>query len=109
MNVHELHCQEPWFSLLREGKKSVIGRLNNETSALIKTGDQIKFFNDDKNFLLTVFKIEHFSTISIYLETVGLQNALPGIKTIKEGCKVFLEFHTQEEIKKYGVLAFWVQ
>lgn len=109
MSIHELHCQEPWFHLLEEGKKSVEGRLNRDSCSLINAGDQIKFYNGDQSFLLTVMKVQHFATLTQYLETVGLQCALPGVKTIKEGCEVYLKFYSDEDIRNYGVLAFWVQ
>ena len=109
MNICELHCQEPWFSYLREGKKTVEGRLNDQECDSIRKGDEIELYNDKQRFRLTVTKVKKFATLTEYLETVGLKAALPGIKTIDEGRKIYLQFYTEEQIEQYGMLAFWVQ
>jgi ASC-1-like (ASCH) protein len=108
MKIYELHCQDPWFSLLKEGAKSVEGRINKAPCSQIKPGDQILFYNDQDKFFATVIKVQHFISLSEYLETVGLQSALPGISSIKEGCNVYLKFYSEEEIQKSGMLAFFV-
>ena len=109
MSIHPLHCQDPWFHYLKENSKVVEGRLNKEAYNEIKVGDQIKFYNENQSFLSTVTKIRHFTTISNYLETVGLQCALPGINTVQEGCEVYLKFYSEEDIKKNGIIAYWVE
>jgi ASC-1-like (ASCH) protein len=107
--IHPLHCQEPWCQLLQDKEKTVEGRLNDKECSMIRVGDQIKFYNEHRVFLATVTKVQQFATLPDYLDAVGLQNALPGIKSIEEGCQIYLKFYTPEQIQKFGVLAFWVQ
>ena len=109
VNTHRLHCQDPWFHYLHEKKKTVEGRLNKGACSLIKAGDQIEFYNGDHSFFLTVTRIQHFATLVGYLKTVGLQNALPEIKTIQEGCEIYLKFYSEDDLQKFGILAFTVQ
>ena len=103
----------PTFDLIKSGKKTVEGRKNNEKYQEYKVGDYINFYCDKprgcrkKEYLLTkITKINKYKTVEDYLKTETLKKALPCVKTIKEGVKLYNLFSSQSERnalkKKYG-------
>ena len=103
----------PTFDLIKSGKKTVEGRKNNEKYQEYKVGDYINFYCDKqrgcrkKEYLLTkITKINKYKTVEEYLRTETLKKALPCVKTIKEGVKLYNLFSSQSERnalrKKYG-------
>lgn len=104
-----IHCQEPWFSLIREGVKPVEGRKNSPRFSALKPGERLTFTNGADSFDTVILRIAHFPTLRAYLEGVGLQNALPGVASLEEAEKIYLQWSTREEIEKYGFLGIYVQ
>ena len=103
----------PTFDLIKSGKKTVEGRKNNEKYQEYRVGDYIKFYCDKKRgcrkkeYLLTkITKINKYKTVEDYLRKETLKRALPCVKTIKEGVKIYNLFSSQSERnalrKQYG-------
>jgi ASC-1-like (ASCH) protein len=107
--IRILHCSEPWFSFIQKGQKRVEGRKNSAKYHSIKPGDQIRFFNGDASFLVIVTEIRSYQTLEAYLQDVGIENALPGIKSLEEAVKVYLQWSTKEEICRLGFLGIFVE
>lgn len=107
--THQLHCQEPWFSLLRSGKKKVEGRKNSAKYHTIAVQDTIEFYCDDERFTCTVTALKMFQSIEDYLHTVTFQAALPGIQSFEEAVRIYQQWNTPEEIEQHGFLAIFIQ
>ncbi|KAL2920910.1 maturase K [Bienertia sinuspersici] len=71
----ELHVQEPYFSQLKDGMKTVEGRCAVGNYNRIESGDLI-FFN--KCLMLEVQDIRHYSSFLEMLGTENLEDVLPG-------------------------------
>ena len=57
-----------------------------------------------------VTKLVFYRDLETYLENEGLENCLPGVKTIPEGVEKYLSLGwTLDEIKTYGVLAMRIE
>ncbi|CRX39527.1 ASCH domain-containing protein [Estrella lausannensis] len=109
MKQHRIHCEEPYFSLIREGLKRVEGRKNSPKYQLISPGDTIEFYCGDNSFLTTVTEIRRYDTLTAYLEDVTPEKALPGIQTMEEATAVYLQWSTEEEIARSGFLGIFVK
>jgi ASC-1-like (ASCH) protein len=109
MVVFNIHCEDPWFSLIRQGVKPVEGRKKTHSYKRIKVGDQINFSNGQDSFIANVVEIRDYPNIEDYLEDVGLEKALPGIKTIEEGLQTYYKWSSEEKIRQYGFLGIFVQ
>ena len=107
--MHEMHCQEPWFSYIRNKIKPVEGRKNTPKHQKIKVGDYIRFCNGKDNFLTIVTEIKHYSSLDTYLHDVSPGIALPNIPSFDEAKKIYLQWSTEEEIKKWGFLGIFVK
>jgi ASC-1-like (ASCH) protein len=109
MIVHHIHCQEPWFSLIRQGKKPVEGRKNTHSYRAIKPGDRINFMNGEENFLAEVLEIRNYPGLDEYFQDVSLEKALPGVASIEEGKEIYYEWSTEEKIREFGFLGIFVK
>ncbi|KAI4378769.1 hypothetical protein MLD38_016203 [Melastoma candidum] len=78
----EIHVQEPYFSLLRDGKKTVEGRRAGGDHSRIKSGDLILL---NQCLVFQVQFIHHYASFYEMLEGEDLEIVLPGILSIEEG------------------------
>ncbi len=109
MAKHKIHCQEPWFSLLKSGKKPVEGRKNSSFYQKIRVGDEIEFFLDNHSFVASVTGINIYASVEEYLTTETIERALPGVATMAEGLRVYYAWNTPEEIRRYGFLGIQIE
>lgn len=109
MTTFNIHCDEPWFSYIRQGIKPVEGRKGTHTYKKIKVGDKINFSNGQESFIADVTEIREYDSIEKYLEDVTLEKALPGIKSIEEGLNVYYQWSTEEKIRQYGFLGIFIK
>ncbi|XP_026661029.1 uncharacterized protein LOC103708581 isoform X2 [Phoenix dactylifera] len=101
----ELHVQEPFFSQLRAGLKTVEGRCATGDYNRITPGSLLLF---NKCLLFEVQDVRWYSSFSEMLQEETLAKVLPGVKTIEEGVKIYRKFYSEEKEKSKGVLAISV-
>ncbi|WOL00399.1 hypothetical protein Cni_G09112 [Canna indica] len=101
----ELHVQEPFFSQLRAGLKTVEGRCAIGDYNRIERGSLILC---NKCLLLEVQHVNHYSSFSEMLQVETLAKVLPGVETIEHGVQIYRKFYTEEKEKSNGVLAISV-
>lgn len=109
MTIFNIHCEDPWFSYIRQGIKTVEGRKGTHTYKKIKVGDQINFSNGKESFIADVTEIREYASLEKYLENATLEKALPGIKSIEEGLDIYYQWSTPEKIKEYGFLGIFIR
>ena len=100
--TYHMNVQEPWFTFIKNGDKTVEGRLNKGRFAELKVGDIIIWQQECQVKISYIKKYDSFKEM---LEEEGLDKVLPGIKTIDDGVKVYRKFYTEEDENKFGVLA----
>lgn len=100
--MNEIHCQDPWFSKIRDGVKKIEGRKNCEKYASLQPGEVVKFYCDQKSFLAEVVKVVKYPNLEDYLTIEGIENALPGVKSFNEAVDIYLGFNSREKLNKAG-------
>ncbi|XP_028780090.1 uncharacterized protein LOC114736435 isoform X2 [Neltuma alba] len=101
----ELHVQEPYFTQLKDGLKTIEGRCATGNYKRIAAGALILF---NKCLVLEVEDVHSYNSFSEMLVAEGLQNVLPGVKTTEEGVSVYRNFYTEEKERSNGVVAIGV-
>ncbi|KAG6554005.1 hypothetical protein Mapa_004922 [Marchantia paleacea] len=101
-----MHCQEPYFSQLKDGIKTVEGRCASGDYSKIQVGD---FLLVNQSLILTVQDVKRYSTFEEMLEIEGLSSVLPGVATIIEGVQVYRKFYSEVREKEAGVVGIHVQ
>ena len=121
---YTIECSEPWFTLLRTGQKVVEGRKGSPLWNKIEAGDIITFTkkveNDSKDsknivfFDVKVTGINRYTNPGLlklhkFFKEETLARVLPGVHTIDDGIKVYLQWSNEEEINKYDFLGIQVE
>jgi len=109
MKIHRLHCQDPWFTFIRQETKTVEGRKNLPQFKDWQVGDTLIFFLDEKEFCTKIIDLRHYSSLEDYLRTEGIAKVLPGVKSLEEGLAIYYQWSKPEEIIQYGFLAIEVE
>ncbi|XP_028111714.1 uncharacterized protein LOC114310016 isoform X2 [Camellia sinensis] len=101
----ELHVQEPFFSQLKDGVKTVEGRCAVGDYNRIVSGALILL---NKCLVLQVQDVCRYASFSEMLEAESLTKVLPGVKAIEEGVEIYRKFYSEEKERSNGVLAICV-
>ncbi|PIZ00709.1 hypothetical protein COY62_01275 [bacterium (Candidatus Howlettbacteria) CG_4_10_14_0_8_um_filter_40_9] len=85
------HRQEPYFTFLKNGQKTIEGRLQKGWRRSVEHGDHIIVHNNEEtDFLETeVLGVRKYKTINDMLEGESLEKMLPDVNTLEEGRKVY--------------------
>lgn len=105
-NILVMHLDKDTFKLIKNGKKTVETRLNDEKRSTLKVGDQVCFLERGSNKKLlcevtNLYKYNNFEELyaDIPKDKLGYSKddiASPADMNI---------YYTYEEVSKYGVLA----
>jgi ASC-1-like (ASCH) protein len=107
--MKEINVSEPWFSLMKNKKKRIEGRLNKGVFSTLEKGEIIKFVNNNDSFKAKIKKIVKYNTFEEYLSQEGLKRTLPKVLTIEEGCNIYYKYYTREQEKEYKILAIYIK
>ncbi|KAL3641609.1 hypothetical protein CASFOL_012424 [Castilleja foliolosa] len=102
----ELHVQEPYFSQLNDGLKTVEGRCGVGDYKRIQSGHMLLF---NKCLMLQVQDIRHYASFHEMLETESLAQVLPGVSSVDEGVQIYRNFYSKEKERSNGVVAICVK
>ncbi|HDH45360.1 MAG TPA: ASCH domain-containing protein [Thermococcus sp.] len=102
----QMGLKEEYLDLIRDGKKKVEGRLYDEKRRQINPGDTIVF---EGKLKVRVKSIRKYPSFKEMLEREGIERVLPGVHNIEEGVRIYRQFYTEEEEKKYGVVAIEIE
>jgi ASC-1-like (ASCH) protein len=114
------NVQEPWFSYIDNGIKTVEGRLDRNDFSKMKAGDLVTWWTtippvtpdaepQFKTCQTTIEGIEHYPTFKDMIESEGESHVVPGIPTISQGVQIYYQFYKPQEEKTYGVLAIRIK
>ncbi|KAM7461079.1 hypothetical protein LguiA_029200 [Lonicera macranthoides] len=95
----DLHVQEPFFSQLKDGLKTIEGRCAVGDYNRIGSGALILF---NKCLVLQVEDVHCYASFSEMLEAESLTKVLPGVETIEEGYNEILPSLTVIRLSSIG-------
>ncbi|KAF3457765.1 hypothetical protein FNV43_RR02424 [Rhamnella rubrinervis] len=101
----ELDVQEPFFSQLKDGLKTIEGRCAGGKYSRIGSGTFLLF---NKYIVVEVQDVHWYPSFYNMLEAEGLANVLPGVESLKDGVQIYRKFYTEETERSNGVLAIGI-
>lgn len=109
--IFKNHRAEPYFTFVKKGIKTVEGRLNKGKYKEIQPKDHIVVFNNEEteSFEVIVIGVRNYFSFKELLEKEGLKKVLPNVETLEEGSNIYREFYSEEDEKKFGVVAIEVE
>ena len=104
-----IHVAEPYYSFIKGRKKLIEGKKCSPTYSHLKEGDLICFYNSDDFLLCTITKLNKYQngnkSLENYLLYEGIENCLPDKNNLEDAMKVYKQWSTNKEIRKYGMMA----
>jgi len=107
--IFNIELNEPWFELVKEGKKIYEGRRNYGKISKVKVGDILKI-NKYKDFTVPEYKVKvieryDFPTFRKAFEKIPIEQILPidGIM-IDEAVKIYYKYVSEATQQKDGVI-----
>ena len=109
--LYSNHRSEPYFTYVKNGQKTVEGRLFKGLYTEVKTGDHIEIQteNEKESFVVEVVGVNQHESFKELLEKESLKKVLPNAETIEEGIEIYRQFYTEEQEKEYGVVGIEVR
>lgn len=93
---HTIELLDPWFDLVKSGRKTWEGRRYWKKTKKFKIGDILKVTHrNDKQrdpYYLRIEGIVRFNTFEEALSAMKLEEVLPGVDTIKQGVEIYYQF-----------------
>lgn len=112
MTTYVMKVNSRWAQKIFSGEKTIEGRLNDANKwGKVRKGD-ILVIQDHVSlveFSFIVSDIRTYPTVEDYLINEGLRNCLPGVIKLDEGVGIYRSFWPDEDIRKYGIIAFQLQ
>ncbi len=96
MTTRDLKLADIWLNAIKEGKKTIEGRPSIEKWKLINVGDIFKICHNNGLYSGTsvkILEVVEYDNFRHMLETEGIENMLPGIKSIEEGVNVYMQWY----------------
>jgi ASC-1-like (ASCH) protein len=111
MEIWKNHRKEPYYTFVKNGQKTVEGRLVKGKYAKMSLGDQIIVQTEDESgsFDVKIIGLNRYQSFRDMLEAEGIKNVLPNLDTVEEGILEYYKFYTKEQEKEFGVLAIKVK
>jgi ASC-1-like (ASCH) protein len=97
--------KEPWFTYIKEGRKTVEGRINKGLFKHLKPGDIVIFMNGYDKVKVKISSKEVYPSFEEMLTKEILSQVLPNIKSVAEGINVYRQYFTEDVEQQNGVVA----
>lgn len=102
----ELNVQEPYYSFIKSGVKTVEGRLAKERFLSLNPGDKVLVNND---IVVEVLRVNKYVSFRSMLESEGFKKAIPDANDIEYALSVYYGFYQPADEQKYGVVAIEIK
>ena len=107
-----VHLDSDVFDIVKNGKKDVEVRVNDEKRRKLKVGDVLVFLkrpNDDEEVRGVVTKLVLFSNFSDVVGSYDMERIYLKGTSKKEYLQLMSRFYQEEEVQKWGVVAIEFQ
>jgi ASC-1-like (ASCH) protein len=111
MKKYKNHRQEPYFTFLKNGQKTIEGRVRKGKYSQIKVGDFIDVYNHQEtdHIIVKVKRVSPYPSILEMLENEVLKKLLPDIDTIHQGVRLYGKFYSPQQELEFGMVAIEVE
>jgi ASC-1-like (ASCH) protein len=107
MQKISINVQEPYYSFIVNGKKTVEGRLNKGKFTSIQKGDILVLAPENTEF--EVIEKNIYKSFKEMIESEGVENVIPDKSNIEEATNVYHKFYSKEQESEFGVSAIKIK
>ncbi|MCK5285894.1 MAG: ASCH domain-containing protein [Candidatus Pacebacteria bacterium] len=105
--LYKSHRAEPYFSFIKNGVKTIEGRVLKKLYKDLKSEDEILVFNNEEtdNLRVKVKDIVNYSFFEEMLKKEDYKKILPDVDSVENGIEVYRKFYTEKQEIEFGVIA----
>lgn len=108
-SVYRVSLRDKYIKFIRDGSKTVEGRVARGSMLQVRPGDCIEFFSRSLSVMARVTKIERFRGWRHMLRWVGVQSALPDLVDSEDAVAEYNSTTRNVSlVQKFGVLAMHI-
>lgn len=107
MIQHNMTLKQPYFNLIKEGKKTIELRLYDNKRRQINVGDHIRFQNGDNFHTVNVVGLVVCKDFEELFKFVNPKDT--GLDTAENGIKIMEQFYDKDAQKKFGVVGICIE
>lgn len=104
---HNMTLKQPYFDLIKAGKKTIELRLYDEKRRKIQPGDTITFQNGDNFHTVKVkglFVCDNFQQLFKFVDP-----KFAGLGTVKEALATMEQFYDKDAQAKFGIVGICIE
>jgi ASC-1-like (ASCH) protein len=108
--TYKSHRADPYFGFVKNGQKTIEGRIKKGEYQFLKTGDHIVVCNEEETDSVEVLvkDLRNYNSVREMLECEPLKKVLPNVDTVDQGIEIYKQFYTEEQQQEFGVIAIEV-
>ena len=106
-NIFQLNIQELYLSYIRDGIKTIEGRLNKGKFKELSVGDLLEIEGMAETF--RVLDKNEYKTFLEMVTTEGFENVIPDKTTEIDAANVYYKFFTKDQEMEFGVVAIKIE
>lgn len=103
----QLNIREKYFNMIKNGKKTIELRLQDEKRKNIKIDDTLVFSSNDSELLAKVTNIYRAESFEKLSKIIDVNKA--GFTTFEKLNEALLEFYSLDKQKEFGVLGIEIK
>lgn len=118
--MHEIGIESSLVEAIRNGEKTVEGRLGKPRFLQIQPGDTLIVREDiwdngtligsyDNSLRTQVTQVLYFESFKEMLEAIGYKAAVPTASSLDQAIAKYREFYTKKDEEEYGVVALMIE
>lgn len=104
---HNMTLKQPYFNLIREGKKTIELRLYDDKRRKIRVGDTIRFQNGDSFHTVEVKGLIISDSFKELFKFIDVQDT--GLDNEKNAIEIMEQFYDKDAQKKFGVVGICIE
>lgn len=110
MKTYHNHRAEPYFTFLKNGQKTIEGRIKKGKYCFIESGDGIEVSNENEtdSVNVKVKRVTDYHSIEQMLNTEDFKKVLPDAESIEQGVGLYRKFYSSDQEAEFGVIAIEV-
>lgn len=102
--------KKQYFNLIRNGQKTIEGRINSRPFNEWKENQEVEFFCGEQSVKCRIVKVVRHSSFEEMLEKEGYKPCLPDVSSLEQGIKIYDNIPGYaDKAKRFGVLAIHIQ
>jgi ASC-1-like (ASCH) protein len=107
LKIVQINVQEPYLGYIKDGTKTIEGRLNKGKFKEIEVGDMLEISGITKQFVVTAKR--NYKTFLEMVTVEGFQKVIPDKANPSDAANVYYKFFTKGQEKEFGVVAIEIQ